>query len=124
MRFLTALLIPMIGMSASAFANDYSTSERVQYVLNCMQDVGGQSMESLYTCTCRIDSIAEQMSFYDYETGTTYERNRRMTGEKGGVVRDNKQAKEAFANLQKAEKVAIQDCPVVVRVKNPLEEKQ
>ncbi len=119
MRFSTALLIPMISMSASTFANDYPTAERVLYVLNCMQDIGGQNMESLYTCTCRIDSIAEQMVFFDYGLGDTYERGKRISGEKGGVVRDNKLAKEAFAKLEKARKVAEQDCPIVVRVKNP-----
>jgi hypothetical protein len=124
MRFSTALLIPMISMSASTFANDFPTTERVQYVLNCMQDVGGQNMESLYTCTCRIDSIAEQMVFFDYELGDTYERGKSMRGEKGGVVRDNKLAKEAHAKLEKARKVAEQQCPTVVRVKNPITEKQ
>jgi hypothetical protein len=131
MRFATALLIPIIGMSASTFAEadyrvahieeaDYPTSERVLYALNCMQDTGeGQTLESLYTCSCRIDSIAKQMVFVDYELGTTYERNRRMTGEKGSVVRDNKLAKESYAKLEKARKVAEQECPTVVRVKNP-----
>ena len=119
MRYITALLFPLIALPATTFANDYPTYDRVLYVLNCMQDIGDQTMENLYTCTCRIDSIAEQMVFLDYGLGDTYERGKRMSGEKGGVVRDNPLAKKSFAKLEKARKVAEQECPNVVRVKNP-----
>lgn len=119
MRFTRILLIPLIGLSTSAFANDYPTESRVFYAVNCMSDLGEQNLEHLYTCSCRIDSIANQLSYDDYELATTYERNRTATGENAGVFRDNVFAKEMFTKLEEARKVAEKDCPKVVKVKNP-----
>ena len=124
MRYAIALLIPLISMSATTFANDYPTSDRVLHVLNCMNDLGGQTMENMQTCTCRVDSVAKQLVFEDYDYAMTYERNRRMTGEKGSVVRDNEKAKALYSKLKDAKNVAEQECPTVVRVKNPITEEQ
>ena len=125
MRFSRMLLLPLISLSASAFAHDYPTDARVFYAVNCMADLGEQNLEHMYTCSCRIDSIANQLSYDDYEFATTYERNRKATGENGGVFRDNVTARETFKKLEEARKVAEKECPEVVKVKNPrMEESQ
>ncbi|OGT35800.1 MAG: hypothetical protein A2W28_01870 [Gammaproteobacteria bacterium RBG_16_51_14] len=122
MRLSTAFIIPLISLSASALANDYPTDARAFYVVHCMHDLGEQNLEHLYTCSCRIDSIAKQLVYVDYEFATTYERNKTAYGENGGVFRDNIPAKEMFSKLTEARKTAEQECPVVKKVINPREE--
>ena len=119
MRFSTVFLIPLIGLSAPALANDYPTDARVYYAVHCMHELGKQNLEHLYTCSCRIDSIAKQLVYDDYELATTYERNRQATGENGGVFRDATIAKDMFSKLEEVRKQAAQECPTVVKVKNP-----
>ena len=42
--------ILLLGFSSVVTANDYPTAERVEYVLNCFQDIGRRSMDDLQTC--------------------------------------------------------------------------
>jgi hypothetical protein len=97
-------------------ANEYPTDETVRYALNCMAELGGQTDENLYTCACRYDAIRTAMSFADYEEGATFERNKKMPGEKGGSVRDNQRAKSFYSDLVKAREVAGASCIVVKHV--------
>ena len=120
MRFSTAFIIPLISLSASALANDYPTDARVFYAVHCMRDLGEQNLEHLYTCSCRIDAIAKQLVYEDYEFATTYERNKTAYGEKGGYMKPIT-AKEMFSKLLEARKTAEQECPVVIKVFNPRE---
>jgi len=103
------------GLAAAAETNDYPTLDRVGYVLNCMQEHGGQSVENLYACVCRIDFIASQMPFETYEDASTFDRYRRMPGEKGGIFRDNEQAESLLAQLDKTTLEAGKRCPLVRR---------
>ena len=52
-------------------ADEYTTEETVRYAMNCMAEMGGQTDENLYTCTCRYDNIRANMTFSDYEEGYT-----------------------------------------------------
>ena len=61
-----ALLLP-----GAALANDFPTQARVEFVLGCMSEQGGQSYDTLYKCVCLIDAIAAEMS---------HERIRRSAG--------------------------------------------
>ena len=112
-------LILLLGFSSVVSANDFPTAERVEYVLNCLQEIGRNSMDDLQTCSCRIDSIASNMSFETYSYAATYDRNKRMTGEKGGVFRDNKAGKLFSKELVAAEETASSQCKKVVRINAP-----
>lgn len=109
----------LLGLSSIAVANDFPTRDRVEYVLNCLQDMGRNSMNDLQTCSCRVDSIASEMSFEIYDYAVTYDRNKRMTGEKGGVFRDNKAAKAFSKQLVAAEEIAKGQCIQVVQIEAP-----
>lgn len=98
-------------------ANEYPTEETVRYVLNCMAELGGQTDENLYTCTCRYDAIRANMTYSDYEEGYTYERNKKMPGEKGSSFRDNKRAEGFYKELLKVREQASSSCIVVKHVK-------
>ena len=103
--------------TCSVLANEYSTNETVHYALSCMDKLGGQTDENLYTCTCRYDAIRAAMTFSDYEEGVTFERNMKMAGEKGGSFRDNQRGKRFYEELLKVREAADASCIVVKHVK-------
>ncbi|MGE0383596.1 MAG: hypothetical protein AB7Q97_02640 [Gammaproteobacteria bacterium] len=105
-----AVAVPAAG------AYDYPTSERVYYVLDCMQKLGGESMENLAVCSCRIDHIAERISYEDYDAGVLYERYQPMPGEKGAMFREGAMPRQAKGALHQAAEQAEHDCPAVRRV--------
>jgi hypothetical protein len=109
----------LLSFSSLVTANDYPTRDRVEYVLNCLQDMGRNSMDDLQTCSCRIDSIAATIPFEIYDYGVTYDRNKRMTGEKGGVFRDNKSGKVFSKELNAARESAKSQCKMAVHIVAP-----
>jgi len=111
--------ILLLCVSTYVAANDFPTRDRVEYVLNCLQDIGRNSMDDLQTCSCRIDSIAEAMPFEIYGYAVTYDRNKKMTGEKGGVFRDNTSGKEFSKQLTELNDSARGQCIQVVHIVAP-----
>jgi hypothetical protein len=109
----------LLGAPSVVVANDFPTRDRVAYVLNCLQDIGRNSMDDLQTCSCRIDSVASAMSFESYGWAVTYNRNKRMTGEKGSVFRDNKAGKRLSKQLAAANEAANGLCVQVVQIVAP-----
>lgn len=103
--------------TCSVFANEYPTYETVHYALSCMEEIGGQTEENAYTCACRYDAIRAAMTFSDYEEGRTFERNRKMPGEKGAAFRDNKRGERLYEELLKARESADASCITVKKVK-------
>ena len=119
MRTKIVMLVFSLTLSAGAMAEPYPTMETVRMVINCMQEMGGQSEETLYACACRHDVVTSEISFHDYEEGHLYERYKDMPGEKGGVFRDAKDAKHLATQLRKAREEAAQACPVVKHLEAP-----
>ncbi len=109
----------LLGAPSFAAANDYPTRDRVEYVLNCLQELGRNSMDDLQTCSCRLDSVASAMTFEEYGWAVTYNRNKRMTGEKGGVFRDNITGKRLSKELVGYEDTAKGQCITVVHIVAP-----
>ncbi|MEM9385303.1 MAG: hypothetical protein AAGA68_09610 [Pseudomonadota bacterium] len=96
--------------SASAGANDFPTQARVEYVLQCVKDNGGETYKNLYGCVCMIDKIAEQMSFADYDEGTTFGNMRTVPGERSGVFRDNARGRRLGKTLEQVREDAANAC--------------
>ncbi len=109
----------LLGAPSVFAANDYPTRDRVEYVMNCLHNMGRNSMDDLQTCSCRVDSVASAMSFEEYGYAVTYNRNKRMTGEKGGVFRDNKTGKRLAKELAGYEETAKGQCIQVVHIVAP-----
>ena len=111
--------VSLILPALVAGANDFPTSERVEYVLNCLQQLGHTSLDNLQTCSCRIDSIAATIPFEDYSYAVTFNRNIRMTGEAGGVFRDNKAGRQFAKKLDATEQAAKEQCKPAVHIPAP-----
>lgn len=90
--------------------NDFPTRDRVEYVLNCVAQHGGLTYITQYACGCKIDKIAEKMSFADFETAKTFGYLRSTPGEAGGIFRDPKQSKDLRKVLKDAEAYAEKQC--------------
>ncbi len=110
---LTSLILAL--SSFSVFANDYPTLERVDSVLTCMAKHGGQTVENLYSCSCKVDVIASEVPFDTWNEARTYKAYKRMPGEKGGLFRDSDRADEVVPILEAAEKEGEKRCFVGVR---------
>lgn len=96
--------------TTTAFANDYPTLERVDSVMTCMQQHGGQTVENLYSCSCQIDVIASMVPFDIWDEARTFEQFRGMPGEKGGLFRDSARSDEVVPQLENARKEAEKRC--------------
>ena len=113
-------LISLLAVFASVAAADgYPTLERVDHVLTCMKSHGGQTVDNLYACSCEIDMIAQHMNFDDFNEALTFEKYKRMPGEKGGLFRDSERAKIVVGELEKARAEAEKRCFIGKRRKNP-----
>ena len=90
--------------------NDYPTRDRVEYVLNCVAQHGGLTFITQYACGCKIDKIAEKLSFANYEAAKTFSMLKSTPGDAGGVFRDPKQSKDLRKQLKEAEAYAEKSC--------------
>jgi hypothetical protein len=84
-----ARLLALAAMIASpgAYANDFPTTDRVEYVIECMKNHAGK-YEYLYKCSCVIDHIAQDLAYDEYVELSTAHRQQRLGGERGAVFRD------------------------------------
>lgn len=91
------LLLPGVTL-----ANDFPTQARVEFVLACMNEQGGQSYDTLYKCVCLIDAIAAEMSHDEFAQAQVFSQLRSTAGERGGVFRDPDQAQSLIEKLETA----------------------
>ena len=77
-----------LSVMTSAVANDFPTQARIEFVLSCMDQRGGQSYNSLYPCICVIDKMAAQMPYREYTAAETLSFLYSTPGERGGFFRD------------------------------------
>ena len=85
--FLLAALASL-SWAGPAAANDFPTQARVEFVLSCMGEHGGQSYNTLYPCICAIDRIAEKIPYREYAAAETLSFLYGTPGERGGFFRD------------------------------------
>jgi hypothetical protein len=87
MKLFVLMLAATLAAPATAQPNEFPTSGRVEYVLECMQKHDSK-YEYLYKCSCVIDRIAAAMPYEDYVAMSTALRDQTLAGERGGVFRD------------------------------------
>ena len=88
---LSALLfaaLALLSWAGTAAANDFPTQARVEFVLSCMGEHGGQSYDTLYPCICAVDRIAEKIPYREYAAAETLSFLYGTPGERGGFFRD------------------------------------
>lgn len=97
--------------------NDFPTRDRVEYVFNCIAKHGGlegsKAYINQYACGCKIDKIAEKMTFEEYEAAKTFSYLKKTPGENGAAFRDPKQSKDLRTRLKEADQYAESQCFVM-----------
>jgi hypothetical protein len=95
---------------SEGFLNQYTTRDRIEYVLNCVAKHGGLNYVNQYACGCKIDKIAEKLTFKEYEEAVTFGFMGKTAGEAGGAFRDPEQAKMLKKKIKAAEEYAESSC--------------
>ena len=111
------VLAVALALSASAFAakpkakakvNNYPTLDRVQYVLECVQNYPDKvHQEMIYKCSCAIDEIAKKISYDDFINDWTATKAITIAGDRGAIREHQmvkgmvKQFKDVQGNAQK-----------------------
>lgn len=90
--------------------NDFPTLARVEYVLQCMQEHGGQNYNNLYHCTCAVDKIASRMSHDEFVQAQTFTYGFSMAGERGAEFRDPPESAKLREKYKEAKKYAQEAC--------------
>lgn len=114
-RSIPLSVILLLAGAACAQANetgqeDFPTLARVEYVLGCMKQRGGENYDTLYGCVCAIDYIRSQFDYDEYSEAVTYQMLKSTPGEKGGVFRDPDQADALRTKLDKIDDTIQQRC--------------
>ncbi len=96
---------------APAGANEYPTTDTVDYVLGCMA-ANGNTREAMMKCSCSIDFIAKRLPFAQYEKAETALSLQRGNGVGGrvGLFRDPPELKEAIEQLRQTQAEANLQC--------------
>jgi len=95
-------------------ANDFPTLDRVDQVLTCMRQHGGQTLDNLYACSCVVDAVAGALSYDDFVEATTFRGFKSMPGERGGLFRESTRGRKLVQRLEEAEANAARSCFVGV----------
>ena len=108
---LAATALASVSWVAGAAANDFPTQARVEFVLGCMGERGGQSYDTLYPCICIIDRIASKMPYREYTAAEMLSFMYSTPGERGGIFRDAApRSRKRIKTLQAARQEAEAAC--------------
>ncbi len=97
-----AVALAVLSLACPAWANDYPTAARADYVFGCMAS-NGQTQQNLERCSCSIDVIASLMPYERYVEAETIMRMRLVGGEKSVVFRDGSMLKKIVEDLKRAQ---------------------
>ena len=92
-----------------AWANDFPTQARSEYVLTCMRE-HDMAQESLYKCSCAIDAIAAKVDYDTWVDLSTVANATTIAGERGGVLRDMKDGRKKIATYKEIQDGARKSC--------------
>src|SRR5579862_4196960 len=97
--------------AAPSAQNDYPTATRADYVLGCMA-ANGNKRETLFQCSCAIDTIASMLPYSDYEKAETALSLQTGGGVGGrvGLFRDPPEIKAVLERLREAQAEANLSC--------------
>lgn len=108
LRCLSLLVASLMPLAVSA--NDFTTSSRVEYVLQCMKSHDGQRYDTFYKCTCAVDEIAKQVSHNEFTELSTAYQYQRLGGERGAEFRDPAQIRTMVKKYETIESKAADAC--------------
>ena len=109
MRLRSALFL-IFGAAPLAYANDFPTRARVEFVLSCMRESKAPPQESMYKCSCAIDAIADKVTYSTWIDLSTVANGTTIAGERGGVMRDLKDGRKQIASFRELQDNAKKAC--------------
>ena len=109
MQIRLAPLLILFAVS-SAYANDFPTTARVEFVLTCMRESKVPQQESMFKCSCAIDAIADKVSYSQWVDLSTVANGITIAGERGGVMRDLKDGRKLIASFRELQASAKKTC--------------
>jgi hypothetical protein len=89
-------------IAAPGPTDDYPTSARAEYVFACMK-TNGDTREALDQCSCSIDVIASLLPYDAYVAAATVASMNQEPGQIGGMFRGAAVARDALAQLRRAQ---------------------
>jgi hypothetical protein len=102
-------LLLAAALPAAAMAHDYPTTDRVEYVLECMQQHEGK-YEYVYKCSCAIDAIAKEMPYDEFVDSAMSLRNQGLQGTRGAMFRDPETVKDMAKKYKALKESANKQC--------------
>jgi len=75
-----------------------------------MDSNGGQKYETLYSCTCIIDKIADKIAYDEFVEAEVFLQLSSTPGERGGVFRDPDQAGLLVRKINDLTEAAEKSC--------------
>ena len=99
-----------VATTQFAYANDFPTRARVEFVLDCMRSSKAPPQESMYTCSCAIDDIASKVDYATWVDLSTVANATTIAGERGGVMRDLKDGRKMAASFRELQAAAKKRC--------------
>jgi len=109
-RHAVAALLVLCAGAVPAYANDFPTRARVEFVLGCMKESKASLEESMYKCSCAIDVIASKMKYATYVDLSTVTNGITIAGERGGVMRDLKDGRKMIGSFRALQDDAKKAC--------------
>lgn len=109
MRLRYALFL-FLGAAPLAYANDFPTRARVEFVLSCMRESKAPPQESMYKCSCAIDAIADKVTYSTWIDLSTVANGMTIAGERGGVMRDLKDGRKQVVSFRELQDSAKKAC--------------
>ena len=98
------------AVSAADQAGNYPTTERVEFVLDCMRAHPGPKQEMLYKCSCTLDQLAQKYTHEQFSEGLATANAMSIGGERGAVMRDSESAKALAGTFRNVLNKAKKDC--------------
>ena len=90
-------------------AYNYPTQARVEYVNECIAN-HGDSLASMYQCSCVIDRMASHLSYDDFVAAATFAKYSGLPGEGGAIFRDSEEAHRMAKLYRELEADAYRVC--------------
>jgi hypothetical protein len=107
-RLFAAVLLALAF--APAIANDFPTTARVEYVLDCMKNSKAPANEMVYKCSCAVDNIASKVKYDKWVDLSTVALGTTIAGERGGVIRDMKDGRKMISTYRDLQSKAKHAC--------------
>lgn len=110
MLILLAVSATTAAHAAETPKHNYPTQARVEFVFDCMGDLGGENYTTLYKCSCAIDEIANRLPYDAFVAMDTFMRGRQAGGERPEILREGEAALDSRARYAKIKRKAADRC--------------